>query len=323
MSIAAVVIGRNEGDRLRRCLESLLAQGVWVVYVDSGSSDGSVAMAQARGVDVVALDMTQPFTAARARNAGFARVMARQSGIEFVQFVDGDCEVQPGWIERAAAFLVAHPRAAVTCGRRRERYPDRSVYNQLCDWEWAVPPGPAQACGGDAMMRVAALQQAGGYRDDLIAGEEPELCVRLRARGWEIHVLPAEMTLHDAALTRLGQWWTRTVRAGHAYAEGAWLHGRAPERHAVRPLARAVFWGLGWPLVAALVAVAIGPAGWLLLLLYPLQWGRLLLTTPGTLRERWARAGFLMLGKFAEAQGALKFWWMRLQGRRGELIEYK
>lgn len=49
MIVDAIVIGRNEGQRLIDCLGSLLGQVRRVIYVDSGSSDGSVEAARARG----------------------------------------------------------------------------------------------------------------------------------------------------------------------------------------------------------------------------------------------------------------------------------
>jgi glycosyltransferase involved in cell wall biosynthesis len=219
--LAVVAIGRNEGERLVRCLQSLRGRAGLVVYVDSGSTDGSLQVARSSGAEVVGLDMSSPFTAARARNAGLARALERRPDLEYVQFVDGDCEVVPGWLEAACSFLVEHPRAAVATGLRRERYPERSVYNLLCDLDWNPhAAGIVKSCGGDAMMRVAALEAVGRYRPDLVAGEEPELCVRLRAAGWEIHALGVPMTLHDAAMTRFAQWWMRTLRTGYAYAQG-------------------------------------------------------------------------------------------------------
>ena len=153
--IGAIAIGRNEGARLVQCLDSLQGQVGRIVYVDSGSTDGSVEMARARGVEVVSLDMTQPFTAARARNAGLEAL--RQGDVPaFVQFVDGDCEVRPDWISKAFSFLQENPKMAVVCGRRRERFPDASIYNAHCDREWDTPVGAALACGGDALMRMAA-----------------------------------------------------------------------------------------------------------------------------------------------------------------------
>lgn len=312
--VDAVVIGRNEGERLLACLRSLQGQVRRVVYVDSGSVDGSQAAAAALGAEVVVLDAGEPFTAARARNAGLRALAADPPG--FVQFVDGDCEVQPGWIAAALAALAEHPRAVVVCGRRRERFPEASVYNRLADREWDTPPGPAQACGGDALMRHAAVAAVGGYRAALIAGEEPELCLRLRRAGGEVWRIPAEMTLHDAAMTRFAQWWRRSRRAGHAFAEGAALHGAPPDRHWVAETRRALLWGAVLPLAVVLAGLA-HPAGWLLALLWPAQVARL--ARRGGLE--WAF--FTVLGKFAEAQGALGYYIDRLRGRRRGLIEYK
>src|SRR3990167_5804095 len=220
-AIGVVVIGRNEVERLERCLASLVGAAGKIVYVDSGSTDASVPMAQGLGVEVVALDMSRPFTAARARNEGFACLQRLQPDIHFVQFVDGDCEVVDDWLAKAQAFLCEHPAVAVVCGRRRERFPQRSIYNRMCDLEWDTPVGEAKACGGDALMRADAFAAVKGFRADLIAGEEPELCVRLRAIGWKVWRLGEEMTLHDAAMTHFSQWWQRTLRGGHAFAEGA------------------------------------------------------------------------------------------------------
>lgn len=321
--IGVVVIGRNEGARLERCLASLIGSAEQVVYVDSGSSDGSAQRAAALGAEVLALDMAQPFTAARARNEGFARLQKVLPGLRWVQFVDGDCEVVPGWLLSAQAFLLAHPQVAVVCGRRRERFPQASIYNLLCDLEWDTPTGEARACGGDALMRAEAFSAVGGYRAGLIAGEEPELCVRLRAAGWKIWRLGEEMTLHDAAMTRFGQWWRRSLRAGHAYAEGVFLHGAPPERHWLRESRRAWLWGLGIPLLIVLACAALGPWALLLALVYPLQVLRLARRGARSLRENTLQALFLVLGKFPEMLGQLKFWWQRLRAGQSTLIEYK
>jgi GT2 family glycosyltransferase len=322
-AIGVVVIGRNEGERLVRCLASVASSSALRIYVDSGSIDGSVGAAASCGATVVQLDTGRPFTAARARNLGFQALREALPAIGLVQFVDGDCEVVEGWVEAAAQFLVAHPEVAVVCGRRRERHPEQSIYNRLCDMEWDTPVGEAKACGGDAMMRVEALRQVGGFRDDLIAGEEPELCVRLRQRGWHIWRLDREMTRHDAALLRFSQWWQRSRRAGFAFAEGAFLHGASPERHWVRESRSAQVWGLAIPLLTAAAVPVFGASAALALLVYPLQVARLAWRGAGSLGPRSVRALFLVLGKFPEALGGLTFQWQRRAGRRGALIEYK
>lgn len=322
--VAVVAIGRNEGERLRACLTSVVGTAEVVVYVDSGSTDDSVAMAQSKGVEVVTLPKDVVFTAALARNAGWRRVLELAPHIEFIQFVDGDCAVDPAWLSTARDFLASHADVAAVCGRRRERYPERSIYNLLCDQEWGgAAAGQTKACGGDVMLRAAPLVAVGGYNPKLIAGEEPELCVRLRAQSWKVWRLAAEMTLHDAAMFRFSQWWKRSMRAGYTFAEGAHMHGKPPERHRVVESRRTWMWGLVIPLVAVLGALIVSSWSLALLLVYPLQMLRVFAASTGSTRGRAARAFFMVLGKFAEVAGQLKFLRLRLSGQTARLIEYK
>ena len=321
--IGMVVIGRNEGARLVRCLQSCVRERAPVVYVDSGSTDGSPAAAQRLGAAVLALDLSRAFTAARARNEGLHELMRQRPDTQWVQFLDGDCELVPGWVDAAGAFLAQHPDVAAVCGRRIERFPEASIYNRLCDIEWNTPTGQTAAFGGDVLIRARPLLAAGGYRQDLIAGEEPELCVRLRAGGWNIWRLAVDMTLHDAAMTRWAQWWRRSVRAGHAFAEGAWLHGEPPERHFVAETRRAVLWGAVLPAMLLLATIAWWPAA-LLFLVYPAQWLRVGLNLRRQSRPiPWTLSAFYLQGRFAEAAGAMRFWWGRILRRGSALIEYK
>jgi hypothetical protein len=321
-AFGVVAIGRNEGERLRQCLRSA-SDAAKTVYVDSGSTDASVQWARDFGVDVVEVDMAIPFTAARARNAGFRRLRELVPGLDYVQFIDGDCELNRIWPRAAIAFLGANSAVCAVLGRRRERYPDRSIYNRMCDKEWDIPIGEVSACGGDVMMRVSAFEAAGGYRDELIAGEEPELCVRLRAAGWKIWRLDHEMTLHDAAMLHLGQWWRRQIRSGYAFAQGAHLHGQGPERHWVWESRRAMLWGLGFPLLLIGALVFFGRLGAFLLLIYPLQILRRTTQMCGSLGSRLQFSFFEQLSRFPEALGQLRFARDHLLKRHGRLIEYK
>jgi len=323
--VGVVTIGRNEGPRLIRCLKSLTGRSK-VFYVDSGSTDGSASAARALGAEVVELDMSIPFTAARARNAGFARLKELCPHLEFVQFLDGDCEVAPEWLERATEELDHRPELGAVCGRLRERYPEVSIYNRLCDIEWDIPLGVIKTCGGNSFARVAAVSEVGGYDPGLIAAEDDEFCLRLRRAGWKIFRLADEMATHDAAMTRASQWWKRSVRCGFAYANGAALHGRGPERHFVREHRRIMVWGLGVPAIAAALAWPTGGISLALLALYPLQLAR----TYRGLRVRvphrghaLAYAASCVLGKFPQAVGLVKFYLGRVQGTTSRLIEYK
>jgi glycosyltransferase involved in cell wall biosynthesis len=320
----AVTIGRNEGKRLRQCLNSLAeASPATVIYVDFGSTDDSVHWARSRGAEVIELDPSKPFTAARARNIGFQRFRKLNPNISYVQFVDGDCELIKGWTEAAIEFLESHADVAAVCGKRHERYPDRSIYNWLVDRSWDGPIGEIRACGGDAMMRACAVAEVGGYRDDVLAGEEAELCFRLRAGGWHIWRVDLDMTLHDIAMSRFTQWWRRTLRAGHGYAQGAYLHGGSVERHLVRESCRAWLWGFFLPLACLTTGLLWGPWGWAAWLIYPIQLLRQILRNRGSLRERTIVASFQMLSRFAEVCGQARFFYDLLRGRQVRLIEYR
>lgn len=301
--IGAVAIGRNEGERLRRCLASLEPSGMPVVYVDSASTDGSAELAHSRGAVVVPLALDRPFTAARARAAGYAALRKAHPQLEFVFFVDGDCEVDAGWPDAAMAFLDAEPTFAAVCGRRRERDPAASPYNAVMDREWATPPGEAEACGGDAVYRTAAYDAVGGFDPLMLAGEEPELCARMRSEGWRIMRLDTPMTLHDAAMTHISQWWRRAVRSGYGYAQ-AWTRTRKSAGGALytRQAIRAIAWAGMLPLGSCVGAVAVHPA---LLLAWPALTGLNFLRIAR--RAGTFDAKLAVLGKYAEAWGMLRF----------------
>lgn len=319
--LAAIAIGRNEGRRLVDCLDSLKAQGIeHIIYVDSGSTDGSPDRALERHCTVVPMDMSQPFTAARARNAGLEALAI--SPPKFVQLIDGDSQLLSGWIDKATEHMEAKAKLAVLCGHCRERHPENSMYNRLCDREWQGPIGEVATSGGNAFARYDALMSVGGFDPSLIAGEEPDLCLRLRREGWQIERLDAEMVLHDAAITRFSQFWRRARRAGHAFAEGHWRHRHGPEAHYRRETWRALLWGAGLPIVILLCLVLHTGLGILLAAAYPAQILRL------TVREGFTRSAgetalLLTLSKFAEAQGVIRFHLARLRRRRLGLIEYK
>ena len=322
--LGIVVIGRNEGLQLIDCLASLRSHQGRILYVDSGSTDGSISVAKRAGALVVKLDdFTIPFTAARARNEGYAALVAAKPDIGFVQFIDGDCELISTWLETALPFIKTRNDVAVVCGRRRERYPERSVYNRLCDIEWDTSVGNAMACGGDSLIRVDSFKAVGGFRSSLIAGEEPELCARLRKQGWKIWRLDAEMTRHDAAMLRFSQWWLRAVRSGYAEAELSWLHlsSRMATREK-RAVVSAVVWAGILPLAIVLGAF-FHPLFLVGALIYPIQIGRIAARRGAMKPEAWAYAAFMVIAKIAQLQGNLKYYWRCWRGHPARLIEYK
>lgn len=332
VSIGVVVIGRNEGARLVRCLESVAGPDRTVVYVDSSSSDGSVAMARARGVEVLELDMSIPFCAARARNDGFTRLVQCDSRVEFVQFVDGDCEIAQDWMSTAAQELSSRPELAVVAGWMHERFPEASIYNRIGEVEWNFSgTGEVESVGGVFMARREAFESVGGFDTTLTAGEEPELCLRLRRKGWKILRLDHRMAWHDLAMTRFSQWWTRQVRNGYGSADVGGRFSMPKFQSINRRVKGWAIWLVALPLVGTAVGVAAGAAaGWLsalfLLAIWPAQVVRVAIRDAHRLNSRsvaLAYAFFIMAGYFPQMLGHVKYLADRLRGRTNRLIEYK
>ena len=160
--LSVVVIGRNEGARLVRCLESIgrmtpLPGPVEVIYVDSGSSDGSLERAVQFKVKLKRLESSKPCAAA-ARNVGW-----RDAKAPIILFLDGDTVLERNFVADTISEL-NDPKVAVVFGNRREINPRASIYNQLCDLDWIAPSGIAEFCGGDALIRRDVLERVGGYR---------------------------------------------------------------------------------------------------------------------------------------------------------------
>jgi GT2 family glycosyltransferase len=325
-TIGIVTIGRNEGDRLRRGLKSKLGRSLPVVYVDSNSSDGSAQMARSLGAEVVELDPSSPIGVPRARNEGFQRLTQIDPEIRYVQFLDGDCEMVDGWLEQAIQVLEGRPEVALVTGRRRERFPDATIYNRLADLEWDTPVGEMKGSHGDVMVRTEAFRQIGGFDADVLVGEDFELCLRLRQKGWILLRIAGEMSVHDIAMTRFGQWWRRTVRAGYGYADGAYLHGKSPERYFVREVRSIVFWGIFLPAVVLGLAWPTRGGSFALLAGYALPYYS---ARRYALKRAWSRSDARLyalaavLAKFPMAVGFLIYSFRLLARRPKQIIEYK
>jgi len=323
--IAIVAIGRNEGERLKSCLRAALARVHTVVYVDSGSSDGSVDFARSVGCAVV--EMEPPFSAARARNEGFAAIRSLQPPVaDFVQFIDGDCTLVDGWLQQGIAAFRERADAGIVCGHVREIHPEASIYNRLFDLEWRQQPGTLNACGGIFMMRPELFQALGGFRPEVIAAEDNEFCVRVRQTARKIYLLDTPMVLHDAAMHSFREWWRRARRTGHAYAQVAALHGKSEEHYYVRECRRVWMWGFAIPFLALVLAPFTRGISLMLFFLYGPQFGWIVRRSRKRgwpLGDSFVYAFFTVLSKFPALEGMLAYYWRRMRGRTITIMEHK
>lgn len=325
--IGVVVIGRNEGERLHRCLEAVQGRASCIVYVDSGSTDGSVDLARSLGVAVHELDTSIPFTAGRARNEGCEVVVARCPDVAFVQFVDGDCELTEDWLGAAARQLELRPDLGAVRGRRRERYPEASIYNRLQDMEWEQSAEEASSFAGEIMVRTDAFRQIGGYTAEMISGEDPDLLVRLRESGWRIEKLDRLCSLHDAAMTSFGQWWKRCVRNGFGFMHASMMGHGSSGRLYFRQALSTLIWTVLFPLALLGLAWPLGYVSLLGLLVYPLWVLKIAIqrspVTRDPLGDGLIYGSFCMLSKWPQLIGQLRYAWFQLRGLPFQNIYYK
>lgn len=311
-TVGIVVIGKNEGERLRACLESLKVYREPIVYVDSGSTDDSVALADSYGAEVVELDMSIPFTAARARNAGYQQLLKSHPNIQFFQFIDGDCTLDPDWLPAAVDSFNQDDKLAAVVGHLHEKNPDLTPYNKLCELEWRTPVGEVAngEFGGIVMLRASVLQEVGGYNPDLVAEEEPELGARMYHAGYRTKKIDQNMATHDANMTHFAQWWKRAVRFGHAQGLRSHISTAPNTEDNKRAIKSSWLWGLLLPLL--IIILAIPSEGFSLFLLggYLVLGYRIFSyrrNTGDTAAESLFYARYTVLEKFANALGLLKF----------------
>lgn len=309
VTLGFVVIGRNEARHLADCIGAL-PHDIPIVYADSASIDDSLTIARNAGAKTVALTAPPRLTAARGRNAGLAQLLEIAPQTTLVHMIDGDVVLDRDWIATAEAAMAQNPRLAAIFGQLRERHPEASIYNRICDREWRVPPGKVAACGGIAMFKVEAIQSVGGYNDAIPAGEEPDLCLRMRGKGWEIECLQDFMGTHDAGLTTFGLWWQRARRGGYGYAEHVLRNRLNSDPNWVRQVLSIGAWGGAIPLFQVLAAI-FAPK---LLILPVILWLAMGLRISAKEHTNFASAadaikfGFLtMIGKFAQLLGMLDF----------------
>ena len=324
--VSVVVIGRNEGQRLAACLKSIkeVTLPIELIYVDSNSQDGSPELAEGLGAKVLLVNPQRP-CAAIGRNAGW-----RAATAEYILFLDGDTLLHPDFLQLALNEM-ADETVAVVWGHRREMYPEHSLYNRVLDLDWIYPAGITEFCGGDTLMRRNILEQVDGFSENLIAGEEPELCQRIRLQGKVILHINQPMTLHDLAMTQFQAYWRRALRAGHAYAEVSqrmkntafplWQHDC--RRNAIHSMVL-----IGLLVAGVLCSVITGSV----LAIIGLLLAYTFLIVRSAYKARWRNAPaftLLLYGIHSHFQqipiacGQLSYWYHRVRNEQQGLIEYK
>ncbi|MEO8391390.1 MAG: glycosyltransferase [Chloroflexota bacterium] len=220
LEVSVVVITRNQEWNVPRLIESVLSKAspflsIDVILVDSASTDKTVGMACAYPINIISLAPDQRLTAAAGRYVGYNHT----SG-QFVLFLDGDMELSEGWLEQALEILLQDPRIAVVTGELidRPKLTPYDIYISSRAPRETAPVVDVPHGGGAALYRRSVLKEVGTFNPYLYSDEEPDLCVRIRHKGYRVVKLTSSIALHytdpDNQISTLFARWKRRLYLG-------------------------------------------------------------------------------------------------------------
>ena len=264
-----VVIARNEAATIEACLASVQRAFAElsheVIFVDSASTDDTVAIARRFPVRVVSVPEGWPRRPAIGRHIGWS--LCRGT---WILFLDGDCVFEGSWLAPAIEALTADPTLAAVAGASRGVLRGADGHETIVDQYPDANYDDPDHLSGSAVYRRSALERAGGFNPFLRAHEEPELGARLRKLGYRLRRLRVPMTSHypkeqKETVFELIRRATRRYPVGlgqfvrHVVSAG--LPVRSPWKTIDRHLAFLAILGLG---IVAVVVWAFGGGGWML-----------------------------------------------------------
>lgn len=226
--LSVVVCTHERADALGRCLEALAAleDPVEVVVVDSASQEPCTDLVErfAGRNPRLRLVCEDGPGLSRARNRGI-----RETSSDLIAFIDDDAAVRPDWARRLADAF-ADPLvgcAGGTCSPRFEAARPGWLSERLLQFAGVTRIGssPREArgsfeypFGANMCFRRAALEEAGGFREELgrsgrslLSGEDSAAVDRIREHGWIVWLQPDAVVDHAVAPERCtgGYYWRR------------------------------------------------------------------------------------------------------------------
>lgn len=237
--VAIIVLNWNGFDLTKACLEGLRAVATphHVVLVDNGSRDDEAGRLEAAFPEATVLR--------NARNEGFAGGVNRglrwalERDFEYVLLLNNDTEVEPGFLEPLLAAADADPRLGVASPTVLLGDGETVWAQGARLWWWAgivrhqgkgrrleaageaPPPGRIDFVPGCCyLIRRAVLEQVGLLEDGYFAYyEDVDHCLRARAAGWTVAVLPSAGVLHHKSASA-GKVGSNRFTPRQAYLQG-------------------------------------------------------------------------------------------------------
>lgn len=168
-----------------------------VIVVDNGSTDESLpALRSLEGIRLI--ELGQNLGPARGRNEG-----VREATGEFILLLDSDSYIGRTGIGKLVARMQADPKLGIIGCRVMNWYSGKidqwfypHSYEKMGDQEFETYSFSAAG----ALLRTRAVQEAGGFWDDLfIYNEEVDLSIGVFRAGYRIIYLPTVPVFHRAS----------------------------------------------------------------------------------------------------------------------------
>ena len=189
--VSIIVIGRNEAQRIEKCLRSVFAslpsrEDCEVIYVDSASEDDTVAIASRFPIRILQLRNSWKLSPSAGRYIGYQHARGK-----YLLFVDGDSLLFKRWLINACAFLDNNPTCGGVAGIMHQAYLSRkgnciAVAKNYFSQRPSEPVRQAVSLSGIAMYRRDAMEKAGTFNPFLTTGEECELALRIQDAGYSL-----------------------------------------------------------------------------------------------------------------------------------------
>lgn len=213
---AVVVPTYGRAELLDACLESLArleAPQPRIVLVDGNAVVRALPRVRPPTLEVIRERNRGP---GHARNTGYEAV---KSDVEVVCFLDDDAVAAPDWFSSHVEAHARLPRAGAIGGRLENcsgpstlaRYAERVIFDN----------GPSEGgvvrtvASANYSVKVACLEEVGGFRTDLRTHEDVELNRRIALAGWDVVYDPGIVAGHHYITT-----WRAFLRQQVAYGRG-------------------------------------------------------------------------------------------------------